>query len=66
VKGAGDLVLPAEGSTYFTVHIETPTLSGDALKKIEPQEVRINVEADGKAAGEVKLRVLLKASALPQ
>jgi LmbE family N-acetylglucosaminyl deacetylase len=66
VQGAGDLVLPAEGSTYFTVHIETPTLSGDALKKIEPQEVRINVEAEGKAAGEVKLRVLLKASALPQ
>jgi hypothetical protein len=31
-----------------------------------PQEVLIHAEADGKPAGEVKLRVLLRAGALPE
>ena len=64
--GIGSFTLPAEESTYIPVQVETPTLSTEDLKKAGPQEVRISVEADGKPAGEVRLRVLLKANALPQ
>jgi LmbE family N-acetylglucosaminyl deacetylase len=65
-QGAGQMILPAEESTSLVVHIETPTFSGEELKKAVPQEVRISAEADGKPAGEVHLRVLLRANALPQ
>lgn len=65
-QGAGPLVLPAEESTSLAVHIDTPTLSAEDLKKAVPQEVRVSAEAEGKPAGEVVLRVLLKQSALPQ
>jgi LmbE family N-acetylglucosaminyl deacetylase len=64
--GAGQLLLPAEESTSLPVHIETPNLSGEELKKAVPQEVVIRAEAEGKPAGEVRLRVLLRANALPQ
>lgn len=64
--GEGQFALPAEASTSLPVRIETPTLSGEELKKAAPQEVIIRAEADGKPAGEVKLRVLLKAGALPE
>jgi len=64
--GAGQYVLPAEESTSVAVHIETPTLSAEELKKAVSQELHISAEAGGKPAGEVRLRVLLKASALPQ
>ena len=62
----GQFALPAEASTALPVEIETPTLSGEELKKAVPQEVIIRAEADGKPAGEVTLRVLLKAGALPE
>jgi LmbE family N-acetylglucosaminyl deacetylase len=58
--------LPAESSTSLSLHVETPALTGDELKKAVLQEVRLTAEVDGKAAGEVVLRVTLKASALPQ
>jgi LmbE family N-acetylglucosaminyl deacetylase len=64
--GAGELVLPAEESTSVELHIDTPGLSGDELKKATPQEVRISAEADGNAAGEVNLKAVLRLSALPQ
>jgi LmbE family N-acetylglucosaminyl deacetylase len=66
IRGEGQILLPAEESTSLPVHIETPTLSGEELKKAVPQEVLIRAEAEGKPAGEVRLRVLLRASALPQ
>jgi LmbE family N-acetylglucosaminyl deacetylase len=66
IRGAGQFLLPAEESTSLPVHIETPTLSGEELKKAVPQEVVIRAEAEGKPAGEVRLRVLLRANALPQ
>jgi LmbE family N-acetylglucosaminyl deacetylase len=66
IRGAGQILLPAEESTSLPVHIETPALSAEELKKAVPQEVVVRAEADGKAAGEVRLRVLLRANALPQ
>jgi len=64
--GAGQVLLPAEESTSLPVHVETPTLSSEDLKKAVAQEVVVHAEAEGKPVGEVKLRVLLRGSALPQ
>jgi LmbE family N-acetylglucosaminyl deacetylase len=66
--GPGDLkfALPAEDTTAVSIHVETPTLSGEQLKKAVPQEVRVSAELDGKPAGEVILRVALKGGGLPQ
>jgi len=65
-QGAGQFVLPAEESSALAVHIDTPTLSVEELKKAVPQDVLVTAEAEGKRVGEVRLRVLLKRSALPQ
>ena len=64
--GAGQFLLPKEESTSLAVLIETPTLSAEDLKKAVAQEVLVYSEAEGKTAGEVKVRVLLKGSGLPQ
>ncbi len=66
VQGAGELLLPAEESTSLPVRIETPVLTGDASQNAVPREVLIRAETEGKPAGEVRLRVLLKGGALPQ
>lgn len=63
---AGELVLPAEESTSLAVNIDTPTLSAEELKKAVAQEVRVSAESEGRPAGEVVLRVLLRMNALPQ
>ncbi|MGB7848897.1 MAG: PIG-L family deacetylase [Candidatus Acidiferrum sp.] len=65
-QGTGQVLLPAEEATSLPIHMETPTLSGEELKKAVAQEVMIRGEADGKPMGEVRLRVLLRGSALPQ
>jgi LmbE family N-acetylglucosaminyl deacetylase len=64
--GGGQFVLPAEASTSLPLQIETPILSAEQLKKTVAREVTVRAEAAGQAAGEVKLRVLLKVSALPE
>jgi hypothetical protein len=64
--GVGKLQLPGEQSTSFPVHIETPNLSAEELKKQAAQEVRVSAEVDQKPIGEVRLKVVLRASALPQ
>jgi hypothetical protein len=48
------------------VHIETPALSTEELKKETAREVRISAEVEGKPIGEVSLKVVLRAVALPQ
>jgi LmbE family N-acetylglucosaminyl deacetylase len=58
--------LPAEAWTPVSIHVETPLLSAEELKKRVPEEVRLTAEIDGKPAGEVVLRVALKSGGLPQ
>lgn len=65
-SGLGDLELPAESFTAVRVEIETPTLPAEELKKMQPQEIVVHAEANGKSIGDVKLRVALLGSALPQ
>jgi LmbE family N-acetylglucosaminyl deacetylase len=63
---AGKLTLPAEESTSLPISIDTPVLSPEQLKDGKPQEVTVRAESAGQAVGEIKLRVLLRASALPE
>jgi LmbE family N-acetylglucosaminyl deacetylase len=65
-QGTGELILSAEESTSLEIHIDTPALSADELKKAGAQEVRVTAEADGKPAGEASLKVVLRLNALPQ
>lgn len=65
-SGAGKWLLPAESSTDLRVEIETPALGPEALKAIQPQEITVTAYDNGKALGEVKLRVQLVSGGLPQ
>jgi LmbE family N-acetylglucosaminyl deacetylase len=65
LSGAGRLLLPAESKTALTVAMSMPDLSKGELKTAEPAEVVVNVSVEG-TQSQVRLRVLLKSSALPQ
>jgi LmbE family N-acetylglucosaminyl deacetylase len=58
--------LPAETATALSIHLETPALSAEQLKRSVPQEIRLAAEVDGQPAGGIILRVALKAGGLPQ
>jgi len=64
--GQGNFTLPAELSTALQVELETPLLSPEELKSTKPQEITVRAEKNGASIGEVKLRVQLQGSALPQ
>jgi LmbE family N-acetylglucosaminyl deacetylase len=66
MNGAGRLRLPAENRTTLNLEIGTPEVSKDELKNAKPVEIVVGVLEDGMPPSEVRLRVLLKASALPQ
>jgi len=65
-NGAERLRLPAENRTAVNVEIATPMLSKEELKGAQPVEIVVGVAGEGADPSEVRLRVLLKASALPQ
>ena len=65
-SGAGLLILPAEQKTAVTVEVVTPSLAKDELKNAKPEDLVVKVSGEGTTSTEVRLRVLLKASALPQ
>jgi LmbE family N-acetylglucosaminyl deacetylase len=64
--GQGEFALPEESATELRVEVDTPVLSNEELKKQEAQVITVHGESGGKSLGEVKLRVLLRHSALPQ
>jgi LmbE family N-acetylglucosaminyl deacetylase len=65
-SGAGRLRLPAERETALNVEIATPETGKEELKNVRPVEVVLTVSGEGSSPNEVRLRVQLKASALPQ
>jgi LmbE family N-acetylglucosaminyl deacetylase len=65
-SGQGNFTLPAEPSTVLQVEVETPLTSPEELKAAKPQEITVRAEKNGASIGEVKLRVQLQGSALPQ
>lgn len=64
--GEGALLLPAEPSTELRVEIATPERTKDELKSAKPQEVTVRCLREGKPTQEIKLRVQLQSSGLPQ
>jgi hypothetical protein len=48
------------------VEVATPELGKEELKKATAQEIVVHASSEGKTAGEVRLKVLLRASALAQ
>jgi hypothetical protein len=65
-SGQGEFALPAESFSEMRVELDAPQLAESELKKAEPQLITVRGESDGKPVGEVKLRVQLRQSALPQ
>ncbi len=65
-SGEGEISLPAEMSSEWRVEVETPKLSESELKSSVPQEIIVHTKVDGVPAGETRLRVRLRAHALPQ
>jgi hypothetical protein len=65
MNGAGRLRLPAESRTAVNVEIATPEISKEQLKSAQPVEIVVGVSGEG-TSSELRLRVLLKANALPQ
>ena len=66
MNGAGRLRLPTESRTALNVEIASPQLGREELKSAKPVEIVVRVGEDRMPPTEVTLRVLLKASALPQ
>lgn len=64
--GEGEIALPAEATTELRVEIETPKLTVSELKANGPQEISVHALADGAPAGDIRLRVQLRAHGLPQ
>jgi len=65
-SGQGEMELAAESFTALRVDVDTPVLPADELKKAQPQEITVRVEVNGKSIGDVKLRAVLMAGALPE
>jgi LmbE family N-acetylglucosaminyl deacetylase len=66
VAGQGEFELPAEIFTAMRVELDTPTLSAEELKKNPTEEIVVHGEVSGTSIGEVKLKVRLQGSALPE
>lgn len=66
ISGDGNWKLPEEPAALIRVQVQTPALSGSELQAAKPQEVAVSAASGGKSLGEVRLRVLLRKSALPQ
>jgi LmbE family N-acetylglucosaminyl deacetylase len=65
-KGQGTFLLPDENRTDLFVEISTPEVSQNDMKNLAAQIVGVRASIAGKSIGEVKLRVQLRSSALPQ
>jgi LmbE family N-acetylglucosaminyl deacetylase len=65
-SGGGKFTLDAGRITATRIEVKLPLTAEDAGRKAEPQEVNVHAEANGRAIGDVKLRVELRKRALPE
>jgi LmbE family N-acetylglucosaminyl deacetylase len=65
-RGEGETALPAEATSEMRVEVETPKLNASELKASGVQEIVVHALVDGAAAGDIRLRVQLRAHGLPQ
>ena len=65
-SGNGKISVSARQIGAMRVEIKLPLLPENQSAKPEPQEVTVHADSDGKAIGDVKLRVELRKRALPE
>jgi LmbE family N-acetylglucosaminyl deacetylase len=66
ISGEGKLLLPDEEITHLRVELQSPEIPADELKERKADSIVVRGMAGNQSLGEVKLRVLLRSSALPQ
>ncbi|HET6931106.1 MAG TPA: PIG-L family deacetylase [Candidatus Acidoferrum sp.] len=64
--GEGEISLSAEATSELRVEVETPKLTASELKTNDVQEIVVHALVDGAPAGDIRLRVQLRAHGLPQ
>jgi LmbE family N-acetylglucosaminyl deacetylase len=65
-SGTGKFTVAAKQTASTRIEVKLPMASDTAGAKAQPQEVSVHAETDGKAIGDVKLRVELRKRALPE
>jgi len=65
-SGAGKFAVAAKQTAAMRIEVKLPLAPEGAGTKVEPQEVSVHAEANGKTIGDVKLRVELRKRALPE
>ena len=66
VSGEGKFLLPEVEINYLRVELQSPQLAESELKGRQPDSIVVSGTAGEKSIGQAELRVLLRASALPQ
>lgn len=66
ISGDGKLLLPDEEITHLRVELQSPEIPAHELKERKADSIVVSGIAGDKPFGEFTLRVLLRASALPQ
>jgi LmbE family N-acetylglucosaminyl deacetylase len=66
ISGEGVFLLPDVEMNYLRLELQSPQIAENELKDRQPDSVVVSGMAGDKSIGEAELRVLLRASALPQ
>jgi len=66
VGGEGKFLLPDVEINYLRVELQAPQIAENELKGRQPDSIVVTGATGDKSIGEVELRALLRASALPQ
>jgi LmbE family N-acetylglucosaminyl deacetylase len=66
IVGQGQFTLPAEAATELRLEMETPSPTSEEFKTSPSEQLVVKGAVNGKSIGEVRLRVLLRESGLPQ
>ena len=66
LSGAGKYLLPDEEITYMRVEVQSPEIPEKELKGRQPDSIVVSGMVGSESVGEARLKVLLRASALPQ
>jgi LmbE family N-acetylglucosaminyl deacetylase len=66
ISGEGKFLLPDEEIIQLRVELQSPEISANELKERKADSIVVSGMASDKSLGEFMLRVLLRASALPQ
>jgi len=66
LSGAGKYLLPDEEITYMRVELQSPEIPEKESKGRQPDSIVVGGMVGSESVGEARLKVLLRASALPQ